>query len=102
MREPPMRLPRWIEAPAGRVAVRVEREVRNDDGEACWGTYDRTSRRIVVDRTLSARQRWMVMYHEQAHVALIDAGLDNLLVDEKLYEAICDAFASARMRETFR
>lgn len=96
----PSRLPRFVEAPAGRVRVVQARKPRDSDGKVCWGTYDHAMRAIVIERALVLRQKWSVMYHEQAHVALYDAGVSNLL-SEDLHEAVCDAFASARMRERF-
>ena len=45
-------------------------------------------------------QRWRTFYHELTHVAVIDSGLANNLRD-KIHEALCDAMATARMRERF-
>lgn len=93
-------IPRTIEAPGGRVTVaQVDAPLLNGTME-CWGLYDSSHRHIQIDRTIPLRHRWQVLFHELAHVALIDAGLDNG-IEYRLHEAICDAIATARMRERF-
>lgn len=92
-------LPKTIEAAGGPVTVELRENIVND-GQECWGLYDPAHRRIYIDKGIPPRHRWKVLYHEQVHVALLDAGLDNG-IDDRLHEAICDAIATARVRERF-
>lgn len=93
-------LPKRLTAPGGDVAIVLVDKLKNDDGTECWGLWDDSTRTISLDRSANRRHQWKVLYHEQCHVALGDAGLDNGIHDE-LLEAICDAVATARMRERF-
>lgn len=93
-------LPKTLSAPGGEVSVTLVDKIKHSDGDECWGLWDDATRAITLDRTATRRHLWKVLYHELAHVALSDAGLDNGMSDE-LVEAVCDAIASARMRERF-
>jgi Zn-dependent peptidase ImmA (M78 family) len=62
-----------------------------------WDSYDRT---ITIQESLSPRNRWATLYHEFTHVALHDSGFANMLTDNQI-ETLCDAIATARMRERF-
>lgn len=91
-------LPKLVMAPGGEVTVQlVEKAGMNGDA---WGTWNEATRVIEIEKGAQPRHRWRVLYHELAHVALDDAGLSNGMPEE-LVEAICDATASARMRERF-
>lgn len=95
-------LPRVIDAPGGPVRVTLRRgALHDDDGNEAWGLYDVAKRRIYISRAIPPAHRWKVLWHEWTHVALIDAGLDNG-IEERLHEAICDAIATARVREVLR
>ena len=98
MRTPP--IPSVIEAPGGPVRVSIVKSVPKLDGHECWGLYDSATRRIRLLRSLPLKQKWRILFHELVHVALIDSGLDNG-IEDRLHEAICDAVATARMRERF-
>ncbi len=93
-------LPKVIAAPGGDVTVTLVKQLRHPDGTECWGLWDDAARTITIDRTGGRRHQWKVLFHELAHVALGDAGIDNGL-DDRLAETICDAIATARMRERF-
>ena len=93
-------LPKAISAPGGDVAVVLVDKLKHPDGTECWGIWDDSTRTISLDKSANRRHQWRVLYHELAHVALGDAGLDNGIGDE-LVEAICDAVATQRMRERF-
>lgn len=92
-------LPRHIDAPGGRVRVRMAQKIVNN-GVDCWGLWEESTRTISLSSEAPPRHQWKVFYHEAAHVAITDAGLDDVL-DDKTHEALCNAFASARMRERF-
>lgn len=93
-------LPETIDAPAGPVAVVLGDNLRDPDGDEAWGLYDEAARVITVERALAPRFRWHTFYHEWAHVALMDAGVANLF-GSRVNEALCDAIATARLRERF-
>jgi hypothetical protein len=96
--KPLPRLRRFVEAPAGRVRVRLVKRPRGSDGEECWATFDFATRTIQVQRGVSRFAQWHALFHEQAHVAFDDAGVT---MPKDTLESACDAIATARMREEF-
>ena len=70
-----------------------------DDAEN-MGHFDPSTRHIQVLKSLRGDQRWMVFYHELAHAALWDSGAHNA-VPGAAEEMVCDAIATARLRERF-
>lgn len=95
------RLPQQVEGAGGPIRVVVVRGyVTHEDGEECMGTYEHETRTIRVASRLRGRQRWHTFYHELIHAALTDSGLWNQLGKQK-QEALCDALATARVRERF-
>lgn len=97
-RYPP--IPRVVSMPGGDVTVLVQPNVRHEDGAACWGLWDDATRTITLDAGATPQHRWWTAYHELCHVALSDSGLDEGM-HAKLVEAVCNAVATARMRERF-
>ena len=66
------------------------------------GLWREMDREIRINHNLPLHQQWITLFHELMHAGLTDAGVDELLRDKpKLLEAICDANATARMREMF-
>lgn len=64
------------------------------------GHFDPTIRHIEVAKALRGDQRWMVFFHEVTHAALWDSGAHNA-VPGAAEEIVCDAIATARLRERF-
>lgn len=93
------KLPTTVEMPGGRITVQTV-EPFEVEGQKCWGTWDQTTRTIRVDKTMPQSFQWNVYFHELAHVAIMDSGIDNLFSLE-VHEALCDALATARYREKF-
>lgn len=93
-------LPTTVDCPGGTVEVVKLPVVKHQDGSECWGLWEDNLRRISIDETAPMRHQWLVFYHELTHVAITDAGLDNVL-DKNTHEAICDAIGTMRMRERF-
>lgn len=91
-------IPRLIRGTGGAIRVRLRRKPKHADGQECWGLWDDGKRLITVDSTASPEHRWRVLFHELAHAALADAGVENLM-DGAATEAICDAMATARLQE---
>ena len=52
---------------------------------------------IAADATPEHRER--VFWHEWAHSVLSDSGVGQLVLDDKMHEALCDAFSTARVAE---
>lgn len=102
-RYPP--LPKIVRCMGGDVPVaqvgRKKIQEWADKGEELFGYYHEKDRYICILKSMPAEQRWRVFYHEWVHVVLEDSGLANGLAPE-LEEALCDAIASARMRERFK
>ncbi len=87
-----------VEGAGGPITVRRVKRARSDDGRACWGTWEASRREIQLDSSARREHQWRVLWHELTHAALDDAGLAYLLSDEG-NESICEAVATARMRE---
>ena len=92
-------IPKVIDAPGGRVKVQFVKKIVSG-GHECWGLWEDHTRTISLSIESTPRHHWKVFFHEWSHVAITDAGLDDIL-DEKTHEALCNAFAAARMRERF-
>ena len=92
-------LPTSLDAPGGRVKVKLCEKIVNN-GQDCWGLWEESTRVISIVREMPPRHQWKVFYHEVAHIAITDAGLDDILTIE-MHEALCNAIASQRMRERF-
>lgn len=93
-RYPP--LPRTVSAPSGPVAI----VLKPTAAKGKMGSFDPSARTVTVDSALSPDRQWWVLFHEMAHVALWDSGTANLM-KKRVQEAVCDAIATARMRERF-
>jgi len=75
------KIPLRVRAPGGSIPVYHTEHLKNADGNA-----------------------WRVYFHELTHVALTESGLANVLlpvIHDEGIDAICDAIATARMRERF-
>ncbi|MBA3836488.1 MAG: hypothetical protein C0499_02360 [Zymomonas sp.] len=93
-------LPSEIEGPAGTVIVTLTKAKVTFEGAECGGLWDAGRREITLDAKESRRNQWKYYYHEWGHVMLCDSGLDNAIPAD-IQETICDAIATARMRERF-
>ena len=98
MKYPP--LPKAVIGLSGAITVEVVDALKDDDGTPCWGLWSQIGRRVQVQRSADKRHEWAVLYHELVHAALDDAGVSHLLSEAHI-EALCDALASARVRERF-
>lgn len=94
-------LPASFMAPGGVVAIVVKPAgtVRTEKDDA-WGTWEPHTRTVEIDGGAPLRHQWRTLFHEMAHAALDDAGACHLFTDDQ-QETICDALATARMRERF-
>lgn len=81
----------------GPIAVVREADRMEKHGE--YGYWRWHTRSVVVDASLTGVALWQTYYHELVHAALDDAGVQ--IGNKKVVEAICDAIATARVRERF-
>lgn len=93
-------LPRVVDAPGGPVTVRFGLALKDDEGKAALGHYEDRPRLITIDASEPRRHQWLILFHELAHVAIRDSGVGHALTDT-VEEILCDAIATARMRERF-
>ena len=90
-------LPAYVNTPVGRVAVERVKGLTADSTRV-WGVWYWERRLIQIERDMPNDAAWLVLYHEECHVAFTASGL-AYLVTEPEQEAICDAMAVARMQE---
>lgn len=92
-------IPRQVSTPLGPIPVVIVDSLRDDQGRLLDGGYHTSRRTIYIRRGIESRTRqWQVLRHEECHVALDDSGLANLIPTQTI-QALCDAFASARVAE---
>lgn len=90
------RRPGTVSTVLGPVVVEYVDKVRNRRGKKlnAIGLADFIERKIQVRDGLHPTAEFHTLCHEWSHFVLYDAGLNNLLPEQKI-EAICDAFATA-------
>lgn len=101
------KLPATVEGSGGPIRVRLVKSPQDYDDDdhdpkkaKCWGTYSACVRLIEIARDTDPRFQWHTFYHEWTHSALMDSGASSRLGKRK-EEALCEAIATARMRERF-
>lgn len=93
-------LPKEVQTPGGVVVVKRVPPIKLPTSVEAWGTWEPYARTIEIDQSPPMRHQWKVLFHELTHVALDDSGLCNGMTEE-MQEAVCDAVATARLRERF-
>lgn len=93
-------LPASIDTPVGRVAVVRLPAAAVDSGNAL-GLWEWDRQTITIAAGLPSRVAWHTLYHEACHVAF-DASGQSYAVAGDRQEAVCDAIATARVRESGR
>jgi Zn-dependent peptidase ImmA (M78 family) len=94
-------LPKTVEAPGGTITILFKPTLRHPDGTECWGLFDIANRTIeIATATATRRHQWWTLFHELTHAALDDSGISQGMTDV-MQETICEALATARMREKF-
>lgn len=98
-------IPAKVSGIAGPIKVVIVAKPRDHDDvthdpetDPCHGTYSASKRRIELDEGIVEAHRIHTYFHELAHAALMDSGVAHLL-SSKVEEAVCDAIATARVRE---
>ena len=94
------KLPAEVQGAGGAIAVRLLAKMDGAPDEDVMGQFDPQRRTIDVRADLRGDQQWMVLFHELAHAALWDCGAHNALAGPS-EEIVCDAIATARLRERF-
>lgn len=93
------RLPAKVSAPGGDVTVHLLKHP-TVNGIEVWGSWETAKRRIEINSTNARDIQWHTLYHELMHVALTDSGAKQMFKNKE-QELLCDAVATARMRERF-
>lgn len=94
----------WPELPSewqgmgGRISIVVTDATLHDGDHECFGLWVASTRTITIDGTEKRSHQWRSLFHELNHATLADTGLENLF-DERVVEALCDGFATARYNE---
>ena len=98
-RKPPA-FPVEVMGLGGPITVEIADKLTDEDGGHCWGLWMAPQRLVKIERHTSRDHMWATLYHELIHAALDDSGLSNMLTEPQ-QEALCDALATARIRERF-
>lgn len=92
--------PTRVETLSGWAVIEPHNGMWEVDGDSVIGAWYWETQNIRVDTTRPVRVQWHTLYHETCHAAMDGAGLTAVRpYDDQ--EAICDAIASARVRERF-
>lgn len=92
-------IPASVPSPLGPVPVLiVENLHEKHQREDCLGYFNPVSRTVEIDPEAVLVVQWHTYYHEAMHVALWDAGLNNVLSEEQI-EQVCDVSACQRVAE---
>ena len=94
------KIPTKMMGAGGPITIKLRNTRVAAEDKEVWGTWDESQRVIELDTRGTMFHQWRVFFHELTHAMLADSGLENLFADN-LVEAICDANATARMREKF-
>ena len=98
-RYPP--LPAEVQGAGGTITVQLVKAIACEvAGEDTLGQFEPSTRHVLILKSLRGDQQWMVLFHELAHAALWDSGGHNAL-GGATEEIVCDAIATARLREKF-
>lgn len=93
------KLPAFVPSQLGPVPVTLVDRIEPEKGEEyIFGRYSTSRRVIEISRESSHVMQWQTLFHEWAHVVMIDAGLHHGMT-EALQEQMCDAFGTARVVE---
>jgi hypothetical protein len=92
-------LPSTVPSVLGPVPVRVTPDLRLGK-EPLMGSWSSYARVIRVRAGIAPAAQWQALEHERVHMELWDAGV--VIGDEELEDRICDAVATARVREMRR
>ena len=93
-------LPSEVQGAGGTIDICLVPHIAGAVDEDVMGQFHPAERRIDIRRGLRGDQQWLVYYHELVHAALWDSGAANALRDP-VEEIVCDALATARLRERF-
>ena len=82
------------------MTVRLTSDLHADDGDKVWGVWYWGDKLIEIEARAALSVQWQALEHERCHVTLDATGVAQTLTVEQA-EAVCDAVATARMRERF-
>lgn len=71
-------------------------DLRDRKDRACFGIWRSDVRDVRLEANMDLTKAWHTYWHEWAHIVMDDAGV---MPEEAVAERLCDAFATARVRE---
>ena len=95
------KLPAFVPSQLGPVPVIRHRKLKDkgpNKAAYLFGRYSLSQREIHINEQSTHVMQWQTLFHEWAHMVMVDAGLHNALTNEQ-QETLCDAFATARVVE---
>lgn len=81
----------------GPVPTTRVRDLRDKKDRACYGIWRSDVRDVRLESDMALVKAWHTYWHEWAHIVMDDAGV--ISKDDEVAERLCDAFATARVRE---
>lgn len=87
-------IPDTVGAVLGPIAVSVVPSIEDDECNGLWLSDPRT---IQIRSGLSLTEQWWTLHHEIMHAILHDCGVSTLPEPDE--EAVCNAYATARLLE---
>lgn len=90
-----MTIPKEVYSALGPIPVTVE-DLNDPPEEDCtnYGAFTPSTRTIKLDKNMHPAWTLKVFFHELAHVALVDAGVADLLAKGDFEEMVCDALGT--------
>lgn len=88
-----MKLPAFVWSQLGLVPVRAVEGMIESKDDAAYGKWNAVRRDITIDPAACSATQIATLLHEMTHVALWDAGGENVLSEQQT-EFVCDALGS--------
>lgn len=88
-----MKLPASVWSQIGHIPVRHEAGMIDKPDDPAYGKWNAVRRDITIDPSPCNATQIATLFHEMTHVALWDAGGENVLSDAQT-EFVCDALGS--------
>lgn len=89
-------IPTTVPSVLAPIPVTRVRDLRDKNGAACFGIWRNDVRDVRLEAEMHGVTAWHTYWHEWTHVILWDAGVKLREADA---ERVCDALATARVRE---
>jgi Zn-dependent peptidase ImmA (M78 family) len=88
-----MELPKQFRLKGKLWKVVLVKQLVHEDGTKCYGICDTDTRVIHIEKNLNPAERFNAFLHELCHAMIHEAHIDETLLDGKIEEILCEAFA---------